>query len=428
MMFLGTDSAPFGAMLQFMRSLPEAAREAWRGKQAAWHASARLRHPARDLDWNEDTAAALRSEIRRLLPGKPGTDHAAARLARNAPLCEEDCIILEDVSRQTRENNRSNITRTAAYLACYEECPELHWALLAHMVSRNGGYHMTDLQSGLMRNLQDETSRQQTYRLLERSNALIFQDAYPQLLLYQHSRRLGRSCFHLLSHFHVSAFMTPFWERFWLEKCSSLLSTALIINEQNYIEGRVVQHPYFHKNIISSPSFRLHDLAGLNQIVFPLGKGLGIVGRVLERFDKLDERIAFGKCLYAMLFGMDQVLDGVLKFARAVPHQGSRAEYWPGLFTAVQHESENNTSQRCSAELVDEEWLPEGQRLYSPKLLDVWHETPYEPLPRYDWLQNADCLSHISTPKRPWIFEISHEHRFGILKTALAHDAQTILH
>ena len=165
---------------------------------------------------------------------------------------------------------------------------------------------MTDLQSNLMHNLQNQTDREHMYRLLERCNALIFQDAYPQLLLYMNSRRIGRSCFHLLSHFHVSAFMTPIWERFWLERCSSLLSVALIINEQNYIESRVVQHPYFQK-VLSKPAFHLHNLAGLNHIVFPLGRGKGLAGRVIEHFGKLDERIMFGKSLYAMLFGTEQV-------------------------------------------------------------------------------------------------------------------------
>lgn len=261
-----------GSLLQMVRSIPGAAREIWRGKQAAWQASAQLRHPLRDIEWDTDTAAALQSEVERLLPTS-NKSFTRTDQVQSALVCEEDCIILEEIKTLTQEHNRSNITRTAAYLECYEQYPELHWALLAHMVSRNGGYHMTDLQSDLMHNLQNQSDREHMYRLLERCNALIFQDAYPQLLLYMNSRRIGRSCFHLLSHFHVSAFMTPFWERFWLERCSSLLSVALIINEQNYIESRVVQHPYFQKEVLSKPAFHLHNLAGLNHIVFPLGRG-----------------------------------------------------------------------------------------------------------------------------------------------------------
>lgn len=418
-----TDSPPLESFFQIVRSIPGAAREVWRGKQAAWQASNHLRHPLRELAWQSDVAQSLQEEVERLLSG---TESAATRHARSAIVCEEDCIILEEIHRLTAEHNRSNITRTAAYLECYEQYPELHWALLAHMVSRNGGYHMTDLQSGLMHNLQNQTDREHMYRMLERCNALIFQDAYPQLLLYMNSRRLGRSCFHLLPHFHISAFMTPFWERFWLERCSSLLSVALIINEQNYIESRVVQHPYFKKEVLSKPAFHLHNLAGLNHIVFPLGREKGLTGRVIEHFGKLDERIMFGKSLYAMLFGVQQVFTQVLEFARSVPHRGSRAEYWPGLFTA--HEEHAGKHEFYSKELLEQEWLPEGQRLYSPELLAVWQDTPYEPITRQDWLQSRDCLGHLTAPRRPWLFEMSHEHRYGLLKTSVAHDAKALLH
>ncbi|WP_440177084.1 DUF2515 family protein, partial [Bacillus subtilis] len=119
-----------------VRSIPGAAREVWRGKQAAWQASAQLRHPLRDMAWDSDMAAALQTEVERLLPGNEST---FARNKLSALVCEEDCIILEEIKTLTQENNRSNITRTAAYLECYEQYPELHWALLAHMVSRNGG-------------------------------------------------------------------------------------------------------------------------------------------------------------------------------------------------------------------------------------------------------------------------------------------------
>jgi hypothetical protein len=134
----------------------------------------------------------------------------------------------------------------------------------------------------------------------------------------------------------------------------------------------------------------------------------------------------FGKGLYAMLFGVEQVYTQVLEFARAVPHRGSRAEYWPGLFTA--HEDEAGEAELYSQELLDQEWLVEGQRLYSPELLAVWGDTPYEPITRQDWLQNRDCLGHLTIPRRPWLFEMSHEHRYGMLKTALAHDAKTLTH
>ncbi|MGR5913912.1 DUF2515 family protein [Bacillus pacificus] len=54
------------------------------------------------------------------------------------------------------------------------------------MVSRNGGWNMTDLKGIYIRNCY---LRRSIYFLffLERSNWLIFQDVYPQFLLYEQS-------------------------------------------------------------------------------------------------------------------------------------------------------------------------------------------------------------------------------------------------
>ncbi|MBR8645388.1 DUF2515 family protein [[Brevibacterium] frigoritolerans] len=71
------------------------------------------------------------------------------------------------------------MTRTQAYLAFYNRNPEVHWAFLAHMVSRNGGYHMTDLKSSNMTHLLDRAERQKFFHFLERANSAIFADAFP---------------------------------------------------------------------------------------------------------------------------------------------------------------------------------------------------------------------------------------------------------
>ena len=47
--------------------------------------------------------------------------------------------------------------------------------------------------------------------------------------------------------------MTPFWEQFWQDQSSSPLTVALIINEQNYIEGRVARHPFYQQHILENP-------------------------------------------------------------------------------------------------------------------------------------------------------------------------------
>ncbi|MDO7907074.1 DUF2515 family protein [Paenibacillus sp. JX-17] len=418
---------PLEGAARLLQQLPRSALEVIRGERASWQASRSLRWPYLPLDWNAAGADSLLQQLELLLPhGFDGVGPAGNRHpAHKSPLtCQEDQDIVNQIEADLIRENRSNTTRTAAYLEVYETYPELHWSLLAHFVSRNGGYNMTDLQGGLMDGVLDQEQREALYRLLERCNALIFQDAYPQLQLYRHSRRLGRSCFHLLPYFHVSAFMKPVWERFWTQRESSVLTVALIINEQNYIEGRVVNHPYFRKHVLDTASFKAHDRVQLNQVVFPLEQDGGLAGLVLERFARLAERIEFGKSLYAMLFGHAKVLDRALAFARRVPHEGSRAEYWPRLFTPEREQALYSPEE--SAALAQTEWLQAGRRLYSPVLKAVWNDTPYEPIPRYDWFQDGKALSHLHRPRRPYLFEISHKHRFGLMKTAWLHDAAAL--
>ncbi|MFB5761783.1 DUF2515 family protein [Paenibacillus medicaginis] len=408
--------------MRLLGTVPRTAGDALKGKYAAWKASNRLRHPLREQPWSTSAAAAALEEAGRMLAmsGRTMREPTAEPM-----LCGEDRDLVEQIHNETTKHNRSNLTRTAAYLECYNSHPELHWALLAHLVSRNGGYNMTDLKGGLMADLVTGKEREWTYRLLERCNALIFQDAYPQLLLYAHSRRLGRSCFHLLPFFHVSVFMSPFWERFWTLRDSPLLTVALIINEQHYIEGRVMCNPYFRKHVTRSTSFRTRQWLQLNQIVFPLGQDSGLAGLVIEQFADLGERIAVGKSLYAMLFGYEQVLTQALSFARKVPHRGSRSEYWPGLFTADSEKALHSPHE--STTLHSRKWLPSGSKLYSPTLEQVWSDTPYDPIPRYDWFAGFLNPSYLSRPRRPYLFEMTHEHRFGIQKTAAVHDAEALL-
>lgn len=55
--------------------------------------------------------------------------------------------LLNRIRRMTQEHNLNNVTRTKAYLEFYLRHPEIHWAFLGHMVSRNGGWNMTDLKA-----------------------------------------------------------------------------------------------------------------------------------------------------------------------------------------------------------------------------------------------------------------------------------------
>lgn len=79
----------------------------------------------------------------------------------------------------------------------------------------------------------------------------------------------------------------------------------------------------------------------LNHVVFPYEEtdgaaSLRLAGLILENFGDLQERIEIGKKkLYGMLFGIPAVHEGARRFTAAVPHTGSRADYWPQLYTST---------------------------------------------------------------------------------------------
>lgn len=449
----------FRGFIRLAKTLPQTAAEAVKGKYVCWKASQDLIKERRPLGWRESAAHSIRDQLKRLLADRNRMHGGAfGKEEGPVPLSPEDREIVRTIREAALEASLSNITRTKAYYDCYRDNPELHWSFLAHMVSRNAGWNMTDLKGGLFSDVVPAQLQEDIYQMLERSNALIFLDAYPQLLLYVHSRKLGRSLFYLLPEFRVSVFMRPIWERFWIERDSALLAVGLIINEQNYIEGRVVQNSYFQKRVLNHPFFAMNSFFQMNQVVFPLlgesqagtddgnaaavpphvgscmeeaAKGgeagcRGMVGLVLEHFADLGERIEFGKALYAMLFGYKDVLAGVEAFAARTEHLGSRQEYWPRLFTNDKKTALNSPEE--SAELLKREWLPPDKRLYSPTLNEVWQDMPYEPITRYDWFKTKDALDHLNRPKRPVLIEMSHAHRFAVQKAALTHDANRAVH
>lgn len=343
----------------------------------------------------------------------PKNDYLEQALFTEEQLCE-------DILTETARLNRNNVTRTQAYWELYKAFPELHWALLAHMVSRNGGWSMTDLKGQWLPQLLDQSFTASLFELLEACNSLIFGDAYPQLRLYAESKRRGRNLIFLLPRFGVSRFMQPMWESFWTVQDSVALTVALVINEQNFIQSRVVEDEKYKQQVFSSLTFRSQPLLQLNQIVFPMwhvrshdrdyhDTPLHLVGRVLEDFEDLQERIRFGKCLYGMLFGYTDVLERVVAFCEKVSHTGSRANYWP-------HRFYGNHKQKAGSKLLSAEHAP-GQLIsslwYSPPLSDVWPDRPHIPATQGDWFHNLDVLTHMKTIKLPHIIDMTHEHLFG---------------
>ncbi len=275
------------------------------------------------------------------------------------------------IRSQTAIHNKNNITRTAAYLHFYRKHPEIHWAFLAHMVSRNGGYSMTDLKNGMVNHFLSIKEISNIFHFLESANALIFHDAYPQLLLYEISADIGKPFFHLLPALNVSLFMKPIWELFFKKPQSELLTLALITNEQHYVEQQLIKKS---AAVLKTLPYILQEKCGLTNVVFPYkehfyDKKYSLSGLEVDHFIQLGSRIKMGKALYQTLYH-PAVFNDALAFAELIPHTGSRSDYWPHLFTPAD----------------------EKQKIQSPKLLETWTDVPHT-FQRYsDWFQGAESI------------------------------------
>ncbi|OXM17464.1 hypothetical protein CGZ75_03995 [Paenibacillus herberti] len=369
------------------------------GKAAAWAGL-----PKASPAWSAEAAAAFGAVPQ--LPGGPAGDAA----------------LVQRIRAETARMNRNNVTRTEAYRAFYLRRPEVHWALLAHMVSRNGGWNMTDLQGEWLPRLLDMSKRRCTFGMLERANALIFHDAYPQLLLYEESRRSGRSQLHLLPRFGVSVFMQPIWQQFLRTGDALPLTIGLIVNEQHFIEERVVQNPYYRRKVLNTFFFGMQSVLQLNQLVFPYGKDEGgdplVAGLILEDFSDLHERIEFGKRLYALLFGMPGVSKGVLAFVKAIRHTGSRSDYAPELFAQIRRGKPTAAYQE---RLRGGRLLPGAEPLYSPPLSAVWSDRPFDEPEPGDWFKGPeDVLPYFRSLPTPERFELTADYRIALGKVELA--------
>ena len=134
---------------------------------------------------------------------------------------------------------------------------------------------MTDLRGELLSRLMSEKSVQAFFAFLERGNWLIFQDAYPQFLIYEESKRQKRSLFYLLPYLNISVFMEVIWKHFWMERDCYKLAIALIVNEQSYLEKRIVQNPIYKDKVFQTLEFVLQDILPSTIFCFPLTRMKG---------------------------------------------------------------------------------------------------------------------------------------------------------
>lgn len=307
-------------------------------------------------------------------------------------------MIIEKIKTRTSLLNLNNITRTKAYLDFYHSHPEVHWAFLGHMVSRNGGWNMTDLKGGLHSKLLTRKESNSFFTFLERGNWLIFQDAYPQFLLYEEGKRIGKNLFYLLPYLHVSKFMEIIWNYFLQEDDRYLLTMALVINEQNYLETRVLQNPIFIKEVFNTFEFKVQDILSMNHIIFPYVENgrIKLIGETLHHFKSLHERILLGNRLYAILYNDLSRLKLVEKWAAENPHTGSRKDYWPHFF---HHINEGVPGKILKPTIRACQLLPGSPRIYSPQLKAVWKNIEQERAEIGDWYTNWSVIHYLSEQK-----------------------------
>lgn len=380
------------------------------------------------MDWLNLSPAPSLLHIKKQLKKKI---NEAAKPPDLSALPEKDRLLIRHIRERTERLNRNNITRTTAYYDYYRRHPEVEWAFLGHMVSRNGGWNMTDLRGDLLPRLLSETEQRDFFQFLERGNWLIFQDAYPQFALYEESVLRDRNLFYLLPHFRVSAFMEVIWNHFWTSGDRRLLTIALVVNEQSYLEQRIIQNSRYRRTILETIGFKLQDLLSLNQIVFPCGRlsddGTGpveLVGETLHRFGSLHERIMLGKRLYSLLFGQPEILQAAVSWAERHPHTGSRKDYWPHLFNDV---NEAMPSFPYKKRIEHCRLKPGVPRLYSPKLQHAWHDVGQEAAEPGDWLNDWKIVSYLIKPEVEAGGRIADEYCQTLEKIELAVVAKTTI-
>nr|WP_276540972.1 DUF2515 family protein [Salipaludibacillus agaradhaerens] len=218
--------------------------------------------------------------------------------------------------------NQDNISRTSAYANFFMANPEIRWAYLAHMVSRNAGWSMTDLTSKTYRTLLSKEWRRRLFITYERANWLIFSDAYPQLMIYRLSKDMKRPLFYLLPAFSVSHWMMREWEYFWYYRDINRLLYALIINEQHVIDKPIVQSNPFKKTVFQTSIFKWQETLHFNVVLFP-GYMTRLYGCTVKDFTSVTERIKLGNQLSWLLF-QSPCKKEIYHYFKTVPYTGSR--------------------------------------------------------------------------------------------------------
>jgi hypothetical protein len=215
------------------------------------------------------------------------------------------------------ERNRDNVARTESYLELYTYTrthgPELPWLLMAHLVSRNAGYFMTDLRRVVDDRRTHPDARpifENLFHLLERANFLIFWDAWHHVLSHMLGRPFGA---------RTAQFMQKAWARFDRDPTERRLALDLVHNEQHYIEHRAAHHPRFAAGLVAVIGL---ELTRRDQ---PLHFPCVDVDIRVGRFRDLGCRIEAGRRIFDEVVADRAQRDAIFRWCDAHPHTGARS-------------------------------------------------------------------------------------------------------
>jgi hypothetical protein len=179
-----------------------------------------------------------------------------------------------------------------------------------------------------------------------------------------------------------------------------------VVNEQSYLEQRVVQNQFYQKEVLNKLEFVLQDLLSFNHILFPFGKE-GLRGQTLHHFQSLHERILLGRRLYFVLFNNKDFLSQVVAWANEHPHTGSRKDYWPHLFNDV---NEGTPGFSYPLRLKACKLRKGARKFYSPKLEHTWKNVDQPEAESGDWFHDLKVVEYLVEIIENVDGEITHEY------------------
>ncbi|WP_416149753.1 DUF2515 family protein [Salipaludibacillus sp. HK11] len=240
-----------------------------------------------------------------------------------------DQQLVKKIQRLTIKNNKDNISRTYAYQRYYFSHQEIRWAYLASFVSRNAGWSMSDLMTNALVNMISNEWRRRLFITFERINWLIFSDVYPQLIIYEWSKKKEYPLFDKLRLFQVSQWMIDQWWIFWNKKDKNQLMDALIINEQHVIEKPVICAPLFKEALFTRAVYEWQERLHFSVVIFPTLDG-ELFGTSVRNFTNVNERVILGKTLAWMLFDSEES-ESIMKYFIKHEFTANRANDIPYL-------------------------------------------------------------------------------------------------